>query len=332
MDMAQGLPGPLLSGQPKVVVTDSTATISWSTDEASNSLVSFADTKSYGSGSYAMTSGDPQGQTTAHAVTLVGLQPGTLYHFRVKSATPLGTESASQDFTFQTSATHASVENYSAKVVSPTSAVFSWQTNVETASSVQAIPERQGAPQPADAETVTDAALTTLHSLTLSTLEPGTTYSVDLGGATIDGKDVSLTIPSFSTSTQNVGPLIANVKTDVAISPGEQSTIQMIVTWDTDKSSTSRVRYQEGVATDPTQPLSQTTELETNVDRKHTVVLVNLHPGSVYSFQVESTDFDGHTSLSRIFTILTPTQQAGVFQVIMNEFQNAFGWMNFGGH
>lgn len=106
----------------------------------------------------------------------------------------------------------------------------------------------------------------------------------------------------------------------------------MIVTWDTDKRSTSRVRYQEGVATDPTAALSETTELETNVDRKHTVVLVNLHPGTVYSFQVESTDFDGHTSLSRIFTILTPQQEAGIFQVIMNEFQSAFGWMNFGGH
>ena len=81
MDMAQGLPGPVISGQPKVVVTDSTATISWSTDEASNSLVSFADTKSFRSGSYSMTSGDPQVQTTAHAVTLVGLQPGTLYHY-----------------------------------------------------------------------------------------------------------------------------------------------------------------------------------------------------------------------------------------------------------
>ena len=328
-DIARGLPGPVLSGEPKVDVKDTTATVSWSTDQASNSLVSFNDASTYSSGTYAMTAGNPDDQTQQHTVTIVGLQPGGTYHFQVKSQTPLGTQSESPDYTFQTPDLHPSIDNYKAKVLSTTSALFQWQTNVETASQVTAIPYQNGVLQPSEADTVSDGALTTMHGITLDTLEPGTSYAVELSGKTVAGTDVTQTIPSFATTMTSAAPVISQVKTDVTLSPGQQSTIQMIVTWDTDRRATSKVLYEKGVATDPNATLTDASPLATSFDKSHTVVLVGLDPGTVYSFQVASTDFDGHTATSRIFTILTPSQQQGIFQVIMQEFSDTFSWMNF---
>src|SRR6185295_4722989 len=61
-------------------ITTTGATITWSTNEAADSLVEFGTTASYGSS----TSLDAA-LVTSHAVTLAGLTENTTYHYRVKS-------------------------------------------------------------------------------------------------------------------------------------------------------------------------------------------------------------------------------------------------------
>ena len=163
--------------------------------------------------------------------------------------------------------------------------------------------------QPGKAETITDGTFTTLHGIALDSLKPGTTYAVELGGKTSEGGKVSLTIPSFATTNNSEAPVMQHVKTERHPVPGQNSTIQMIVTWVTDRRATSKVRYQKGVVTEPNATLSDASPLETSFDKSHTVVLVGLDPGTVYSFQVESTDFDGHTAV--LPHVHDPHSQAG---------------------
>lgn len=78
---------------------ETSATITWITDEPATSQVE------YGlSGTYGKTSQLDKQLTTSHSVALTVLEPDTLYHFKVKSTDAGGNEASSQDNTLKTQA------------------------------------------------------------------------------------------------------------------------------------------------------------------------------------------------------------------------------------
>lgn len=83
-------------------VTSSGATMTWTTDEPSDSLVEYGTTTTYGSSSAPNAS-----MVTSHSVALTGLSGSTLYHYRVKSKDSSGNLATSADFTFTTAAAPA---------------------------------------------------------------------------------------------------------------------------------------------------------------------------------------------------------------------------------
>ena len=85
-------------------VTSSQATINWTTDLSSDSLVEYGLTTSYGSTTARNTT-----PVTAHAMTIAGLLDSRLYHFRVRSRDAGGIEGVSSDYTFTTSSPPASI-------------------------------------------------------------------------------------------------------------------------------------------------------------------------------------------------------------------------------
>ncbi len=91
---------PVISGVGASLITASGATISWTTNEPSDSQVQYGTKKSYGSSSALNSS-----QVTAHSVVLSGLQAGTLYHYQVKSRDAAGNLATSADATFTTTGT-----------------------------------------------------------------------------------------------------------------------------------------------------------------------------------------------------------------------------------
>src|SRR5262249_55481987 len=86
------------SGVSAAGITANGATISWATDEPSDSQVEYGTTTAYG----ASTTLDTK-LVTAHTQTLAGLSPGTLYRYRLHSKDPAGNEAVSAEFTFTTS-------------------------------------------------------------------------------------------------------------------------------------------------------------------------------------------------------------------------------------
>ena len=90
---------PVISAVTSTAITPSGATLTWSTDEASDSQVEYGATTAYGSNT-------PVDSTlvTSHSVTLSGLQASTLYHFRVKSKDATSNLGTSPNMTFTTSA------------------------------------------------------------------------------------------------------------------------------------------------------------------------------------------------------------------------------------
>jgi hypothetical protein len=81
---------PAISGRAVTARADGTASVTWQTDEASTSRVT------YGTSPGALTgeASDPA-RATSHSVELTGLQPGATYHFRVHSTDAAGNEATS---------------------------------------------------------------------------------------------------------------------------------------------------------------------------------------------------------------------------------------------
>ncbi len=92
--------GPAVSAVSASAITDTTATITWTTDEASSSMVQYGTDTSYGT---TTTEIDTPTGVTSHSVDLSSLTACTVYHFKAESINSLTLLGASLDTTFTTS-------------------------------------------------------------------------------------------------------------------------------------------------------------------------------------------------------------------------------------
>ena len=83
------------SGSP----TTTSATITWTTDEAATSKVVYGATSAYGSAT------SSAGLVTSHSIGIIGLTASTTYHYAVISADIVGNTATSSDHTFTTAST-----------------------------------------------------------------------------------------------------------------------------------------------------------------------------------------------------------------------------------
>jgi len=95
--------GPTISEVTASSITASAVTISWTTNTASDSQVSYGTTTGYG-----FTSNVASALTTAHVVTISGLSASTTYHYKVLSRDGQGNAANSADLTFMTGAASVS--------------------------------------------------------------------------------------------------------------------------------------------------------------------------------------------------------------------------------
>jgi parallel beta-helix repeat protein len=97
----------VISGVSSSNITSSGATVTWTTNEASDTQVDYGTTTSYGSSTALSTS-----IVTSHSQALSGLSAGTLYHYRVKSRDAANNLATSGDFTFTTTAASSGASFY----------------------------------------------------------------------------------------------------------------------------------------------------------------------------------------------------------------------------
>ena len=88
---------PAISSVATSGVGATSATVSWTTDEAATTQVAYGTTTGYGRTTTTQTT-----RTTAHSQVLSGLVAGTTYHYQVRSSDAAGNAAASADRTFTT--------------------------------------------------------------------------------------------------------------------------------------------------------------------------------------------------------------------------------------
>ena len=125
---------PAISGIAVTGVTQSAATIIWTTDELSDTQVEYGTAATYGRSTTAST------RVTAHAKTITGLTNNTLYHFRVKSKDAAGNVAVAGDRSFTTLApdkTPPVITAVSVSGISTSTATVTWLTDEPADTQVQ---------------------------------------------------------------------------------------------------------------------------------------------------------------------------------------------------
>src|SRR3989344_4570327 len=213
---------PTISSISSSGVTTSGATVSWNTNEASDTQVEYGATTSYGSQTALNSS-----LVTSHSATLSGLSASTLYHYRVKSRDAAGNLSTSGDNTFTTQAppdtTPPTISSVAVSGVTTSGATVSWNTNEASDTQVE-----YGATTSYGSQTTRNPSLLTSHSATVSGLSPAATYHFRVKSRDSAG---NLAMSSDSTFTTNSLPdtTAPSVPSGLSATPTSESQIQ--VSW-----------------------------------------------------------------------------------------------------
>ncbi|MBI3999924.1 MAG: fibronectin type III domain-containing protein, partial [Candidatus Omnitrophica bacterium] len=283
---------PVISAVTATSITSAGATISWTTNEASNTQVEYGLTTAYGLSTVLNTA-----LVTAHSQALSTLQASTLYHYRVKSKDSAGNLQVSSDFTFTTLAppdtTSPVISAVTSGSITSSGATITWTTN--EASDTQVEYRVQGTTT--WTPNTINPSLVTNHSMTLTGLNASTTYEYRVKSK--DGAGNLATQSTISTLTtltppDMTPPVISTVNTNNLTSSGAT------ITWTTNELSDTQIEY--GLTTS----YGSSTTLNTALITSHSQALSSLQSSTLYHYRVKSRDAAGNLQVSGDFTFTTP--------------------------
>jgi len=189
--------GPGVDGTPPVIsnvqainITQTTADITWQTDESADSLVGYGGSIAYEEGTLFSPT-----LVVSHTTPLSGLLPDTTYHFYITSADAVGNSATTADFTFTTLAPARApfISNVRVVAITDSSATVLWDTDIP-ASSVVDFGETTGY-----GLTASSGGFVTNHAVNLTGLTASTIYHFQVTSAEASGLSTTSADNSFVT-------------------------------------------------------------------------------------------------------------------------------------
>ena len=303
-------------------VSEDTAVLVWKTNTKAFGSLFYVESSTYDRGSttesYKQSISDTSEKTTTHRVTLSGLKALTTYHAMATSFAIFGVNGQSKDISFTTKAAKVLPE---ITAVGNTNFTVFWKTTEPTTSILEYKDPTTGRVGRAGSET-----LTKNHSVSADNLKPNTTYSVLVSGTTAGGHLVSSPqAVKVRTKLDSVAPKLSNVTVSNAFIPNKADRLQTVITWKSDEKANSKVTCEEGAGFAFTNPDS-VADL-TSYAENHALVISRFKPGTIYRFQISSVDEAGNVASSSIKSIFTPRADESVFNVIIKNFEDSFGYL-----
>jgi hypothetical protein len=292
---------PVLSAISAGGIGQSSATITWTTDEASDSQVEYGQTTAYG-----QTSALSASQVTAHRVGLSYLSPGTAYHYRVKSRDAAGNLAVSPD-TVLTTLPGSDITAPAVAITAPNSGAvltFSPATISGTAS---------------DAESGVAsvrlrlnggswfAAVGQVSWSSAAALSPGNNL---IEAQSLDSAGNQSPIASVSVTLSVTPPTIS------AVSAGGITQTSANIAWTTNRPADTQVEF------GPTTAYGMLSPLNASAMTAHSVALASLSPGTLYHYRVRSTDSVGNSAVSGDYTFTTLPSAAAECRTSAGTWQN----------
>ena len=303
-------------------ITENSATVSFSTNIKSYPVIGYTTDANYDAtkdNPYDGEISDTTQKSVDHKLTLNDLKPNTKYHLIAKAFSLPQVVGKSSDLTFTTlpSKVQGSIIN-----VKTDSFTVVWTTDAPTTSVVDYRDVKTGI-----TERVSDNTMNTSHSVVIGNLPSGNSYEVNISGINAEGNNVQGGTPmDVKTSTDITPPVISNVKVDSTLIVGQTNRVQTIISWQTDKPSTSTVYYEEGSGAVDKQLTNKQESLE--LTKNHAIILTVFKPGTIYRFTVSSTDGADNVATLPIRTIITPQKSESIFDIIFKNFDQTFNFIN----
>ncbi len=188
-------------------ITDTSAVITWVTDKPASSQVVIDE--------FGVSMMPEETPVTSHSVTVRGLAPDTIYHFRVLSGYNFENPTASERYSFATltDASPPVIWYVDISNVAESSAVIEWETDEPATSEVE-----YWITDSWDSITVLDDELTTHHSVSLSELQPNTRYHLEVKSRDASGHEATLHIFAVATlPALPIGPKVGNRAPDFTL-------------------------------------------------------------------------------------------------------------------
>lgn len=247
-------------------VTDTSVTITWTTDEDADSLVNYGLQEDYGIVRI------PEADKTTHSITLDELEPGRVYHFRVVSADEEGNQGISADYKVQTTGDPSA--DGQGQAAAQGDGQGSQAGFADTTSQT-----------PTDATTQVQTQVEQITEQIQEITEVSQLQEIlDVTVQAIQGITDALTI---------VGPPTVTPETTTAL-----------IEWTTDRPSDSTVLFSPASEYTPgSYSYSQSATVGDVTD--HQVQIIGLDPFTEYHFKVQSTDQAGITGESFDYTFTT---------------------------
>lgn len=307
-------------GPPTVIPETLSATVKWTTDRPATSEVLFSRTNGFDGFNYSFAQSNPSEITTEHEVRLMGLEAFTEYSFKVVSEDEYGLKGESNNFTFKTKASLPEIINLRVLKVEENAATLAWDTTVPSKALVEYQDQTTG-----EQSSVGRPTLATSHQMRLADLTLGTRYVAFVVSENSGGDRVRSQPIQFVTVKDIMPPIISNVVNESTIFPGGESRIQTIIEWITDEPAFCEMTYREGVAEGAESIVREKERVEFNT--RHTEVVTDFAPARAYQFWIDCKDEAENTVRSENFVLFTPIQEKNIIDLIIENFQSAFGWV-----
>ncbi|OGD65020.1 hypothetical protein A2215_04750 [Candidatus Berkelbacteria bacterium RIFOXYA2_FULL_43_10] len=298
-------------------ITVGTADIAFTTTASASLNIQYGTTSSYGN-----TQESAGGFTTNHARKLSNLNSETTYHFKIEGADQDGNPIASDDYSF-TTLPMPKIENLKITEITGESSFgikATWTTNVPTSTILSYTASgREGKEE-------TSAKLDTNHEVTVMSLIDQTTYTIYAEGRDQFG-NLAVSSPfNLNTPKDTRPPKLLNLQTESSVKGfGKESKAQIIVSWETDEDSTSKVEYGEGTSN---ADYSQSTSEDGTFKKYHQMIVSGLETKKTYHLRATSLDPSGNIGTSDNNIVITKKAKNTAWEVITDTFMKIFGWIH----
>jgi hypothetical protein len=264
---------------------------------------------------------------TTFTAELTGLLDGTKYYYKINT---FDSESSEYEGTILNFTTLPRPKISKVRIQQVANAVAStilvtWVTNTEVSSIVTYYPQGKAA----KARDEVNVALTKgEHRMILRGLYPQTNYILLVKGRDKIGNEAVSDSQRFTTATDTRPPQIADLSVEgvtvpATTSTAQESTAQLIVSWNTDEPATSQIEFGEGTGT----TYSSKTQEDSNLTYNHLVIISSLAPSKVYHLRAISKDKVGNIGHSIDTVVITPKATENALNLVITNLQEAFGFI-----
>ena len=299
------------------------ATIQYTTKDASSVKIYYGTTTSFGGATAVSTSISE----TTYSTELTGLSDGTKYYYKINTydADKGEYEGTVLDFTTLPRPKISNVRVQQVANTAQSTLLVSWDSNTEISSIISYYPENNSGQVKNE---VNVDLISGQHQMIIRGLQPQTNYTLVVKGLDKVGNQAESDPQRMTTATDTRAPEVGIFTVVGAVIPpaanaGQASSAQFTVTWDTDEPATSQVEFGEGTG----EVYSQKTQEDENLTLNHIVIISNLSPSKVYHLRAVSFDSAKNIGNSIDTVAITPKAIDNALDLVVSNLSAAFGFL-----